>query len=34
VRRVVLEERKVLNQRDETVREGKLTLLVARRPAP
>jgi len=32
VRRVVLEERKVLNQRDETVQEGKLTLLVARRP--
>jgi len=32
VRRVVLEERKVLNQRDETVQEGKLTLFVARRP--
>jgi acyl dehydratase len=29
---VVIEERKVINQRDETVQEGKLTLLVARRP--
>jgi hypothetical protein len=28
---VVLEERKVINQRDETVQEGKLTLLVSRR---
>jgi len=30
---VVIEERKVVNQRNETVQEGKLTLLVARRPA-
>jgi len=30
---VVIEERKILNQRDETVQAGKLTLLVARRPA-
>jgi len=29
---VVIEERTVINQRDETVQEGKLTLLVARRP--
>ena len=29
---VVIEERKVINQRDETVQEGKLTLLVGRRP--
>jgi 3-hydroxybutyryl-CoA dehydratase len=30
---VVIEERKVVNQRGETVQAGKLTLLVARRPA-
>lgn len=30
---VVIEERKIVNQRDETVQAGKLTLLVARRPA-
>jgi acyl dehydratase len=30
---VVVEERKILNQRDETLQSGKLTLLVARRPA-
>ncbi len=30
---VVIEERKILNQRDETLQAGKLTLLVARRPA-
>ncbi len=30
---VVIEERRILNQRDETVQAGKLTLLVARRPA-
>ena len=29
---VVIEERQVINQRGETVQEGKLTLLVARRP--
>ena len=29
---VVIEERKVINQRDETVQAGTLTLLVARRP--
>jgi acyl dehydratase len=29
---VVIEERRVINQRDETVQAGKLTLLVARRP--
>jgi 3-hydroxybutyryl-CoA dehydratase len=29
---VVIEERKIINQRDETVQAGKLTLLVARRP--
>ena len=29
---VVIEERKVVNQRGETVQAGKLTLLVARRP--
>jgi len=31
---VVIEERKILNQRDETLQAGKLTLLVARRPGP
>jgi acyl dehydratase len=31
---VVIEERKILNQRDETLQSGRLTLLVARRPAP
>jgi acyl dehydratase len=31
---VVIEERKILNQRDETLQVGKLTLLVARRPTP
>ena|SRR5438094_5380126 len=31
---VVIEERQILNQRDETLQSGKLTLLVARRPAP
>ena len=30
---VVIEERKILNQRDEVIQSGKLTLLVARRPA-
>ena len=30
---VVIEERTILNQRDEVVQSGKLTLLVARRPA-
>ncbi|HTY77852.1 MAG TPA: hypothetical protein VMI34_08545 [Candidatus Bathyarchaeia archaeon] len=30
---VIIEERKIVNQRDETVQAGKLTLLVARRPA-
>ena len=30
---VVIEERQIINQRDETVQTGKLTLLVARRPA-
>ena len=30
---VVIEERNILNQRDEVVQGGKLTLLVARRPA-
>ena len=30
---VVIEERTILNQRDETLQAGKLTLLVARRPA-
>jgi acyl dehydratase len=29
---VVIEERKILNQRDEVIQSGKLTLLVARRP--
>jgi acyl dehydratase len=31
---VVIEERKILNQRDQTLQSGKLTLLVARRPTP
>ena len=31
---VVVEERRVFNQRDEVVQQGKLTLLVAKRPAP
>jgi acyl dehydratase len=31
---VVIEERAILNQRDEVLQSGKLTLLVARRPAP
>jgi acyl dehydratase len=31
---VVVEERRVLNQRGELVQQGKLTLLVARRPSP
>ena len=31
---VVIEERRIVNQRGETVQSGKLTLLVARRPAP
>jgi len=31
---VVVEERRVLNQRDEVVQQGKLTLLVAKRPSP
>jgi acyl dehydratase len=30
---VVIEDRRVVNQRGETVQAGKLTLLVARRPA-
>ncbi len=30
---VVIEERSILNQRDELVQQGKLTLLVAKRPA-
>ena len=30
---VVIEERNILNQRDEVVQGGKLTLLVAKRPA-
>ena len=30
---VVIEERNILNQRDEVVQVGKLTLLVAKRPA-
>ena len=30
---VVIEERRIVNQRGETVQSGKLTLLVARRPA-
>jgi len=31
---VIIEERTILNQRDEILQSGKLTLLVARRPAP
>jgi acyl dehydratase len=31
---VIIEERDLLNQRDEVVQSGRLTLLVARRPAP
>jgi acyl dehydratase len=31
---VIIEERRVVNQRGETVQAGKLSLLVARRPAP
>ena len=31
---VVIEERTILNQRDEILQSGKLTLLVARRPTP
>jgi 3-hydroxybutyryl-CoA dehydratase len=30
---VVIEDRRILNQRDEVVQQGKLTLLVARRPS-
>lgn len=30
---VIIEERRIVNQHDETVQGGKLTLLVARRPA-
>ena len=30
---VVIEERKILNQRDEVIQSGKLTLFVARRPS-
>jgi 3-hydroxybutyryl-CoA dehydratase len=30
---VIIEERRIVNQRGETVQAGKLTLLVARRPA-
>ena len=30
---IVIEERKILNQRDELIQSGKLTLLVAKRPA-
>ncbi len=30
---VVIEERRIINQRGETVQAGKLTLLVERRPA-
>jgi 3-hydroxybutyryl-CoA dehydratase len=30
---VVIEERRILNQRDELVQQGKLTLLVAKRPS-
>jgi 3-hydroxybutyryl-CoA dehydratase len=30
---VVIEERNILNQRDELVQQGKLTLLVAKRPS-
>jgi acyl dehydratase len=31
---VLLEERNILNQRDEVVQGGRFTLLVAKRPAP
>lgn len=31
---IVVEERKILNQRDEVIQSGRLTLLVARRPSP
>ena len=31
---VIIEERTILNQRDEILQSGKLTLLVARRPTP
>jgi hypothetical protein len=31
---VVIEERKILNQRGEVVQSGRITLLVAKRPAP
>lgn len=31
---VIIEEREILNQRDEVLQSGKLTLLVARRPIP
>ena len=31
---VIIEERTILNQRDEVLQSGRLTLLVARRPAP
>jgi 3-hydroxybutyryl-CoA dehydratase len=31
---VLIEERSLLNQRDEVVQGGKITLLIARRPAP
>ena len=31
---VIIEERTILNQRDEVLQSGKLTFLVARRPAP
>jgi hypothetical protein len=31
---VIVEERNILNQRDEVIQSGRLTLLVARRPAP
>lgn len=31
---VVIEERRILNQRDEVVQSGRLTLLVAKRPMP
>ena len=31
---VIIEERTILNQRDEILQAGKLTLLVARRPTP
>jgi acyl dehydratase len=31
---VVIEERRIVNQRGETMQAGKLTLLVAKRPKP